>query len=100
MHLVLFNLQVECEGRKRSTGGQNGGRGMIAADHDSLISVDVRSFVSKEEQGLAVPRLVSGAIYEFSISAKFLDGAFGPLSTVWLDTATSTTGRGRYSFNG
>ena len=93
---------MECEGRKRSSGLGSGGRfieGSIETE-DPLLSVDVRSFVSKEEQALAVPRLVAGAVYEFSISAKFLDGSFGPSSTAWLDTTTLTTGRGRYPLDG
>jgi hypothetical protein len=92
---------VECEGRERAA--RNDRDPVLDGEPDDvtpLLTVDLRSFVSKEEQTLAVPRLFFGAIYEFTISAKFLDGSYGPPSTVWLDTTTSASGRGRYLFDG
>lgn len=91
---------MECEGRERT--GRSDRDHVVDGESDviPLHTVDLRSFVSKEEQALAVPRMFVGAVYEFTISAKFLDGSYGPPSTVWLDTTTSASGRGRYLFDG
>jgi len=62
-----------------------------------LVDTKKDLFVPKEDNSLYVPNLIPDTIYEFNISAKFLDGSYGAAYSIRLDTGdlmTQPTSRG------
>jgi len=57
-----------------------------ASSDDVLVDGKKDVFVPKEDSSLYVPNLVPLSTYTFNISAKFLDGSYGPAYSIRLNT--------------
>ena len=72
-------LQITYEGRKNYRDQDSIIQTLIAEKQTKLLSVDEKSF---KTDGLS-PKTV----YTFNISAKFLDGSWGPVYTLKVETS-------------
>ena len=75
----MRSWQVEYDGRKQTQREPGLAETTIAASSDF--------YVSKEEQARYVDDLLPDFLYTFNISAKFLDGTFGPPTTMRVETS-------------
>lgn len=75
-------LQVEYDGRKQTRNEPDVAETTIAASNNF--------YVAKEEQVRYVDDLLPDFIYTFNISAKFVDGTFGPPNILRVETSPGT----------
>jgi len=82
--LVVTLTQVEYDGHKQT----HTERGDIAK---TTIAASNNFYAAKEEQRRHVDHLLPDFIYTFNISAKFLDGTFGPSTMLRIETSPGLT---------
>ena len=63
----------------------------VTGIEETLVDPRKTQLVAKEQQSVYVTSLMPRTVYSFNISAKFIDGSWGPVTT--LRTETSSDGK-------
>lgn len=72
-------LQVEYDGIRQR-------RDPLSSIEDTLIDRRKNQLVTKEQRSLVVDGLLPQTVYTFNISALFIDGSWGPTTSIRVET--------------
>lgn len=78
MTFFLF-FQIDYEGRRKVSD--------VAEIEDTIIDVKKSLPVAKEETSLRISSLIANSVYNFNLSARFIDGLWGPPFRLRLETS-------------
>jgi len=77
--MYLLN-QIEYEGRKRLVEGPR--------VEDTLVDPKKDLYLAKEAQNVYIDNLVPSTVYSINMSAKFVDGSWGPPYLLRVETSS------------